>query len=280
MNLTGIIEGIAQRGAASAVHNENDYIGADGLWYCGICNKRKQTRITIADKVMTVPVMCGCEEEAKKAQEAEERRKAIKAQRSRMRVIGFPDEEMREWTFAADDGKNEQLSRVAHNYVDNFGEMRTRGKGLLLWGDVGVGKSFMSACIANALIDHGVPCLVTNMTRIINTISADIDNRQNILDGLQDYCLLVLDDLGSERDTDYTGEIVHSIIEQRYRSGKPLIVTTNFAPGALQGGTIRRKRVFSRLTEMCVPYHVEGADRRYQCALRENEELKEMLGIV
>ena len=45
------------------------------------------------------------------------------------------------------------------------------GSGLLIWGDVGTGKSFFAGCIANALLEKGVPVLMTNFSRILNTLT-------------------------------------------------------------------------------------------------------------
>ena len=49
--------------------------------------------------------------------------------------------------------------KLAHNYVDNWEKMKSNSSGLLLWGDVGTGKSFFAGCIANALLEKGVPVL-------------------------------------------------------------------------------------------------------------------------
>ena len=259
--------------------NEGDFY-RDGLLYCGRCLTPKQTRVQLYGEVHTPMCLCKCEQE-KREKEAEERRKQEAIERvKRLKKMGFPDAEMQKWSFDLDDHKNEKISQVALRYVEHFPEMRKKGKGLLLYGNVGTGKTFISACIANALIDLGHPCLVTNFARLTNTISASFDKKQEYMDALNKFTLLVIDDLASERDTEYMGEIVQSIIDARYRSGKPLIVTTNLPADELKHPSdIRKQRVYSRLFEMCIPVEVTGADRRKEKLKSDFRELRGMLGL-
>jgi DNA replication protein DnaC len=224
--------------------------------------------------------LCKCAAAARDAEEAEYRRREKLQAIQRLRHVGFPDVEMTRWTFDNDDGTNEKLSTAARNYVANFAEMKKRGKGLLLFGKVGAGKTFASACIANALIDSGVPCLVTNFARLVNTISGMYDGKQDYIDSLNRFDLLVIDDLASERDTEYMGEIVQNIIDSRYRAGLPLIVTTNLTAEELKHPQeIRKQRIYSRLFEMCVPVEVKHRDRRKDKLIADYDELNALLGL-
>ncbi len=116
----------------------------------------------------------------------------------------------------------------AHEYVAHWEEMKAKSLGLLLWGDVGTGKSFFAGCIANALVDKGVPVLMTNFSRILNTLTGMYsDDRSQFIDSFNKYSLLIIDDLGIERSSEFALEQVFNVIDSRYRSKKPLIVTTN-----------------------------------------------------
>ncbi|MBQ6483095.1 MAG: ATP-binding protein [Anaerolineaceae bacterium] len=257
---------------------EGDYY-ENGLLMCGECHTPKQCVIRVLGQKRTVGCLCRCGVEKRDADEAERAKKAKMERIERMRMNGFPDTEMRKWTFDADDGKNEEASRIAKNYVKRFGEMLKKGKGLLMYGTVGTGKTFLSVCIANALIDQGHPCLVTNFARITNTLGGMYDGKQQYLDNLNSYDLLVIDDLGAERDTEFMGEVVQTIIDSRYRSGKPLIITTNLTSDELKHPSdIRRARTYSRLLEMCIPVEVAGRDRRKEILKRDYAELKKLLG--
>lgn len=252
----------------------------DGLLYCGICNTPREWKGRLFGKEVIKPCICECEKNRLEA-EAEARKKEEAFLRVKhMKQSGFPDSQMQKWTFDKDDKRDARLSRVARNYVDNFVEMKRKGKGLLLYGTVGTGKTFMSACIANALIEKGYPCLVTNFARLTNTLSGMYEGKQQYLDSLNGFDLLVIDDLASERDTEYMAEIVQNIIDARYRSGLPLIITTNLSAEELKHpADIRKQRVFSRLFEVCVPVEVKGVDRRKEKLRAEYAEMERMLGL-
>ena len=273
------VDSLIKKASETIRTEEGDYY-KDGLLYCGKCNTKKQTRIEVFGKIKTPYCLCKCEKEKKDREE--EQRQLIEQQRKieNLKRIGFPDSEMQKWTFSKDDGKNNKISTVAHHYVDNFSEMWKKGKGLLLYGNVGTGKTFISACIANALINKGYPCLVTNFARLTNTISGMYDGKQQYIDGLDKFSLLVIDDLASERDTEYMGEIVQNIIDARYRSGQPLIVTTNLTADELKHpAEMRKQRIYSRLLEMCVPIEVKGTDRRKEKLKEDYKEMEQLLGL-
>ena len=264
---------------SQTVRESGDYI-QDGILYCGQCNTPKQAKISVGGRIWTPACMCDCEaQKFKEKQERMERESALDAVK-RLRMMGFTDAEMAECTFDKDDGSNERISQVSRKYVEIFAQMQMRGKGLLIYGGVGTGKTFMSACIANALIDRGHPCLVTNFARIVNTLQCMYEGRQRYIDDLNRFDLLVIDDLSSERETSYMGEIIQSVIDARYRSGKPLIVTTNLTAQEMKHPEdIRRQRIYSRLFEMCIPIEVNGADRRRDKLKKDYQDLRKDLGI-
>ena len=278
MDMTGIMENLLTP-SQQLRKNDGDYI-KDGLLYCGKCLTPKQTRVKLFGEIKTPMCLCKCEQEQRE-KEAEERRRQDALDRvKRLKMLGFPDAEMQRWTFDADDHKNDKISQVALRYVEHFPEMMQKGKGLLLYGSVGTGKTFISACIVNALIEQGHPCLMTNFARLTNTISSMRDGKQEYLDALGRFHLLVIDDLASERDTEYMGEIVQSIIDARYRSGRPLIITTNLSSDDLKRPSdLRKQRVYSRLFEMCIPVEVAGADRRKEKLKMDYREMHKLLGL-
>lgn len=268
-----------ERAKAAAGSDPSDYMGTDGLLYCGRCNTPKQCRHTAFSKEYVLYVMCQCRKDAERAAEATQKRREELDRIAELRAAGFPDAEMRHWTFDADDRANAGLSTVASRYVQNWQTMRDAGKGLILFGAVGTGKTFAAACIANALIDAGYAVLMTNFTRLTNALQSAQD-KQRVLDDVARYDLLIIDDLAAERDTEYMGEMVQSIIDARYRSKRPLIVTTNLSAAELKNPQdIRRQRIYSRLLEMCIPYEVNGADRRRQIFRRDYGTYEKMLGI-
>ena len=280
MEINNAISGIAARAARQYARQEGDYTGEDGLLMCGKCHTPKQVRQPLLGEMKVLHCACKCSVERNK-REAEEQRKRDRMQYlDSMRRTGFPDAEMRKWTFANDDGGNSKIIDIARKYVNNFDAMRSQGTGLLLYGNVGCGKSFAAAFIANALIDRGTPCMMTNFSRIINRLQESFDGRQKYIDNLSRFDLLVIDDMAVERNTEYVWENVMNIVDSRYRSGLPLIVTTNLTIGELADPSdIRRQRVYSRLKEMCVPIEVSASDRRTRKMERNITSAKELLGL-
>lgn len=278
--LNGLVDSMIQSAQEKNAVNDDDYIDDEGLLMCGKCHTRKQIRIEMLGRVITPMIPCRCRSEEIERDEQEEKERFKANEISRMKQAGFPDFEMTKWTFENDDGADPKMIEIAKRYVDKFDEMKAGHKGLLLFGNVGVGKTYISACIANALIEKGVPCLVTNFGRLINTLQSLRENKQEYLDDLNSYDLLVIDDLASERNTEYMQEFVMQIIDARCRSGLPIIVTTNLTAQELKNPSdMQKQRIYSRLLGMCIPIEVKGKDRRKASLLNEFSKYEKILGL-
>lgn len=275
MDLTHYIDGLEKRAAESIRAEQGDY-ELDGLLHCHKCNTPKQCRVELFGIVKTPMCLCKCEVEKREREEAERKRIEFEKRVKEMRRVGFPEAEMQNWNFANDDGESGQIISIARKYVENFDKMLEDGKGLLMFGTVGNGKTFAAACIANALIDKGFPCALRKMS----------DIAQDIFDGklsphdLNKYALLVIDDLMAERKTEYMQEIVFNVIDSRYNANLPTIVTSNLTADAIKNpADLAYQRIFSRLLEMCVPIEVKGEDRRRKILKDSFGEYSELLGI-
>ena len=280
MDIASLIDNIEAKAAETIKAEQGDYTGEDGLLYCGKCHTRKQTRVNVLGVERTPYCLCRCEVEKKEQEENERKRIAFLNTVARARREGFPESDMQTWTFANADGSNDKLMAAAQKYVDNFDEFHKNGKGLLLFGTVGTGKTYAAACIANALIDKGFPVLMTNFARIANTVGGMWEGKQAYYDSLNRYPLLILDDLAAERKTEYMSEIVFNVIDSRYRANLPLIVTTNLTSEELKHPSdISYQRTFSRLLEMCLPVKVEGKDKRLEKLKADIQPMKDLLGL-
>lgn len=248
----------------------------DGLLYCGTCNEPKEKKFTLLGKEFTVNRMCECEKKEYKQKEKQKKQYEIESKIEDNRNTAFANSKFKNCTFENEDGKDERITNAAKKYVEKFEKLN---KGLLLFGDVGTGKTFIACCIANALIDKGYRVLVTNFATLVNKISG-LQNKQAYFDNLNKYHLLVIDDLASERNTEYMNEIVTNVIDSRYNIDKPLIITTNLTAEELKNAQeITKKRVYSRLLEMCYPLEVKGKDRRKEMLKESSEEMRKELGL-
>ncbi len=246
------------QGQENAVKGIPDYMGSDGLLICGKCHTPKQIRIT----ERTEYCMCRCESEAYKAEREAFRRMQRTIEIDRIRSTGIQDQKILSFTFSNDDGKNPEISNFARQYAEHFETARENNHGLLLYGETGTGKSFFAGCIANALIDRGYSVFATNIIRLQNQLF-HAEDKNSILGEISRYDLLLLDDLGAERNTSFSIEQVYSIIDERYKANKPLIATTNYSPQYLQSlQDVEHRRIYDRIAEMCTAVRVEGVRRK------------------
>ena len=258
---------------------EGDYVGEDGLWYCGKCNTRKQSQVKVGGTVYKPFCMCKCE--SQKLEEEEEKRKQrdFAEKVKELRRVGIPETKMREWTFANDDMENEQITKAMKRYVENFPELKKQGKGLLLYGNVGRGKTYAACEVANALIDKGYSVLVTNFSKVLNTLQSTFE-KQEYIDSLNKVSLLVIDDLGIERSTEYAKEQVYNVIDSRYRANLPMIITTNLSMDNIKNpADVENGRIYDRIIEKCFPIEFKGQNRRHKAVRESYGDMKDLLGL-
>ena len=183
-----------------------------------------------------------------------------------LKSMAFHDSALFSWTFENDNGKNPVMNK-ARKYVDKWNDMLSKNIGLLLWGDVGTGKSYFAASIANVLVEKCVSVRMTNFSSIFNDLFSNSEDKNKYIDRLNKHDLLIIDDLGIERNTEYALEQVYNIIDARYKSNKPLIVTTNLTLSELKNTTdTAHKRIYDRVLEMCVPIKFSGENFRHEKA--------------
>lgn len=109
---------------------------------------------------------------------------------------------------------------------------------------------------------------------ILNDLFA-IEDKTEYIRLLNRYELLIIDDLGVERSSEYALENIFSVIDWRYRLGKPLIITTNISLVQLKQETkIDKKRIYDRILERCIPVKVDGVSRREAMANDNMQTMK------
>lgn len=276
MDLTGVLP-ISESGAERLA--EGDHIGEDGLVYCGKCGSRKQLRVKFGDKTHVVRCVCKCEskelEEKKRQEEYEEQMRRI----NRMKEASMMDKKYREVTFDKYEVReeNKKVFEMAKKYADRFQDMYKKNQGLLLYGPVGTGKSFTAACIGNYLLNNAKPVIMTSFVKILQDIWEN-DREAEYITILNSASLLIIDDLGTERETDYALEKVYKIIDSRVRANKPMIITSNLELNdMMECEDIRKKRIYDRILECCYPMYVGGKSFRMMKAAQRFDEMKDFL---
>lgn len=277
MSVQNAVESLIERSKTAIPTNDCDYIGADGLLYCGKCHTKKQTEVMLFGTIRRPMCLCKCETEKRDREEAERKQADFERRIKNLRRVGFPESNMQEWTFENDDMQNSRITNAMKKYVENFEEMKKQSKGLLLYGSCGTGKTYAACEVANALIDKGYPVLVTNFARVINALQATFE-KQEYIDSFNRYPLLVIDDLGIERNTEFAKEQVFNIIDSRYRAGLPMIITTNLSIDKIKKpDDIENGRIYDRILERCFPIEVAGQSRRRQAVRESYEDMKNLL---
>ena len=248
------------------------------LIMCSLCHTPREKRFTMLGADYNVRIPCRCRQEAAEAREARQRQMDFEDQIQRNRGLGMTEAALRTYTFANDKCCTPEMER-ARRYVDHWDDMFKKSLGLLVWGDVGTGKTFLAGCIANALLDKGVPVMMTNFARILNRMSDfSAGDKNRYLDEFNRYPLLILDDLGMERSSEFAQEQVFNVIDARYRSQLPMIVTTNLSLGEMKNpGNLAQKRVFDRVLERCIPLKVNGQNLRQARSLENMAQARALL---
>lgn len=145
------------------------------------------------------------------------------------------------------------------------------GRGAYLFGPVGTGKTHIASAAARIAVDAGKRVMVTDMPGIIARLKGTFgtqESEEDVLAGLSRCDLLVIDDLGKEPPTDWTLTQVFRVVNDRYETMRPVVVTSQYDLKAL-GGRLSRNgdvdtalAIVSRLSEMCDKREVRGTDRR------------------
>ncbi len=254
------MENAANEGMKAA----DDYMDTEtGLLMCGKCHTKKQKKISFLGVERVVGCLCQCAAEEMEREREKHREEEELLHIRQMKSAGLQDSTFFDYTFANCD-ETHPCAQYARRYVGNFAEFQKNGQGLLFWGNVGTGKTFLAGCIANALMEKNIPVLMTSFPKLLNALGGLYSGEKNeYLKSLNQYRLLIIDDLGVERDTPYVLETVYLVIDERYKSGKPFIITTNLSLEELRNpADLEHGRIYDRIMERCVPVAFSGKNYR------------------
>lgn len=266
MNIDPILSAIIDT-ADAANTAPDDYINPeDGLKYCGKCHTPKEAYFAEKHRFNGIdrhPTDCKCAAEKKERREAEMREFNRINHINLLRSEAFSDIPAAAWRFENAPVMTKQLVKVKE-YAEKWDDFSREGIGLLLFGNVGTGKSYAAGCIANALIDRMISVLYVDMTDMVNRMQGNFGaDRDSYLKRITRTDLLILDDLGAERNTSYGKERVFDIVNRRLLSRKPMIITTNIALSVMQKATdLDDRRIYDRILEVCVPILFDGENFR------------------
>lgn len=156
--------------------------------------------------------------------------------------------------------------QTALDYATNFPE--NHGEGLLFTGNPGTGKTHLAAAITNHIIGvHKVPVKFVSYVDFLEGLKAGFSGKEDEVKRLNEIPLLVIDDLGKERTSEWSNAVLYRIVNMRYEHCLPIIITTNETIFDLEKAV--GEATVSRLLEMCKGIRMVGADHR-KASLRRN----------
>lgn len=275
-----LINGFIEQVRANNPPDEGDYL-QDGLLYCSKCKTPKESIIELKGNngVKTgykVPILCKCQEKwyferAQKKKDAENKAFIESLRSKSLMDAKFLTQNIENFH---ETQANSKILHLIKRYIMGFNTMLKNNQGLLFFGNVGTGKTFAAAAIANALLAQGFSVVMTSFVKLLGDFSAD----ENTIKRLNKAQLLIIDDLGAERSTDYALERVYNIIDARYRKAMPMILTTNLPLWDIKKvADIRYARIYDRILEVCYPVEFTGVSCRKEEAKRRYYAMQDFL---
>lgn len=148
-------------------------------------------------------------------------------------------------------------------------------KGLLLAGGCGGGKTHLAAAVIHELAEHSILCQFVVVPELFARIRARFNDwqeeKEDPLENIKKAPILVLDDLGAEKMTEWVREQLFLIVNYRYNASLPTLITTN-----IKGADLSRNlgsRTISRLVEMTLPVFVDAPDHRFEMAAEKQGDI-------
>jgi len=181
-----------------------------------------------------------------------------------IRTSGLPKNYLDKTFDNFDVGMNEKAIKRIKEYLQNK-EWRD-GKGLYLTGTVGCGKTHLASAIVHELAKQNVYTLFVFVPDFLDELRSMFDDtkqdteRENPFELAKISTVLILDDLGTEKVTEWANEKLLQLINYRYNNNLATIITSNYAMQALKGRL--GERIYSRVKGMCEEIVINGEDRR------------------
>lgn len=172
----------------------------------------------------------------------------------------FVGRDLSDYRVTSDNGR---AVKIAKYICDN-----KPARGMFMYGATGTGKTFLAALIAMSYLRDGRRVKFFDMPGLLDRIKSTFDAKESTADFVDEICtadLLILDDMGAEKVTEWSVEQLYLIVNRRYNANRPLVATSNFDFNGLNrrlGGDNTSQRIVSRLQEMCAEAFFGTIDRR------------------
>lgn len=281
--ISQVVEDLLQKNAPKSTDSHSDSNGRN----CEICGRFIPVmQLEILGRLRVVQPCCKCEadQHTKAIEEAEERLKQDRiSQLFPLARMGSRFESCTLDMFKSRVG-SEKVLELSKRYISGF--VKWGETSLYIWGKPGNGKSHLAAAISheimnqnNTVVFQSVPELLGRIRNTFNSQSRETESQ--IMSALMKCHLLVMDDIGSEKVTDWVSEVLFKIIDGRYQAKKPILFTSNLKITELADRfeNVQGTRIADRILEMAIPvenkstsYRMEIAEKRVE-AIRRRDDL-------
>ena len=166
-------------------------------------------------------------------------------------------------------------------FCERWEQVRAKGVGIYLYGDIGTGKTLLTACIGNRLLEKGVAVLFTSFLEIARALKDKYSKRESELSfmkNLEQVDLLILDDIGTEvivkstKEKSWLQEKIYEIINARYVQKKSTIFSSNESVLELHIKCGMQEKTVDRIVEMST-VRLELRGTSYRMEKREQERV-------
>lgn len=166
---------------------------------------------------------------------------------------------------SVDDIDSPKVQMIARAYYDEWPERQEKGQGLYFWGGVGSGKTFTALAVANDLRrNRYAEMMYFNFAEMMYRIRQSFDGAKGFdprtMENIKRCELLVIDDIGLEKATEWITEQLYLVVNHRYEQLLPTIITSNQSPEDL--AKLHNEQIASRFKEMSTVVKFTGKDRR------------------
>ena len=174
----------------------------------------------------------------------------------------FSDEVDKQAGISQKEAMNEALE-ASKKFVADF---EKSGESLFFYGGVGLGKTFLSTCIAKEIIDAGYSVVYQSSAKLFSYYSdymfgrIGADEGRYELDRLRECDLLIIDDLGSEAVNSQSVSFLFELVNDRILAGKKMVISTNYSISEI--AKVYSERLHSRILEHFIPIRFFGGDVR------------------
>lgn len=247
--------------------------------YCTVCGKlvpKIEIDVPFFGKRLVSP-KCQCEIDQMEKGVRESRELQIKRmieQKFSISNLGSRFEKLTFESFKPRPG-TELAYKITRDYTTNFDKHQGEG-GILLWGSPGNGKSHLVAAAANELSAKGKTVVFQTAAELLERIrhtfrQKNTETEREIIEALTHCDVLVLDDIGAEKISDWVLDVMFRIVDGRYRQNKPILYTTNYKPSQLLNRL--GERIYDRMIETSTIVENQGTSYRREISRERHKQL-------